>query len=56
MFYKTAMLRTAVRLTPSFAIPFLSQKNIYDHDMLHQNETPEPKTGWDRVRDMYVRK
>lgn len=49
------MLRTAIRLTPTFAFPFFEKRNINDHDKLHNPEPQTVDTGLERVRKMFQR-
>lgn len=45
---------TAIRLTPTFIIPIVSQRNTNDVDNTSRSEDNK-STGWDRVRAMYTK-
>ncbi|XP_072940271.1 complex I assembly factor TIMMDC1, mitochondrial [Epargyreus clarus] len=47
------ILRTAVRLTPSFIFPIIGNHNEHDHDIINMGEPETPKTGFDRVKTMF---
>ncbi|XP_060801249.1 RPII140-upstream gene protein [Amyelois transitella] len=49
------MLRTAVRLTPTFIVPLFQHHNENDYNVLDPTTPNIPKTGWDRVKKMYTR-
>ncbi|XP_013141127.1 PREDICTED: RPII140-upstream gene protein [Papilio polytes] len=49
------MIRTAIRLTPTFAFPFFEKRNINDHDKLHNPEPQTVDTGLERVKKMFQR-
>ncbi|XP_059048348.1 RPII140-upstream gene protein [Achroia grisella] len=47
------MLRTVLRLTPTFIFPIFEQKNANDYNMLNLPVSTVPESGWDRVNKMY---
>ncbi|KAM3962936.1 RPII140-upstream gene protein [Aphomia sociella] len=47
------MLRTAVRLTPTFIFPLIERRNENDHNMLDLPVPIVPETGWGRVKKMF---
>ncbi|XP_028179026.1 RPII140-upstream gene protein [Ostrinia nubilalis] len=47
------MLRTVVRLTPTFIFPIFESRNANDYDMLNK-DTEAPRTGFERVKMMYT--
>ncbi|KPI97994.1 PREDICTED: RPII140-upstream gene protein [Papilio xuthus] len=49
------MIRTAIRLTPTFAFPFFEKRNVNDCDKLHTPEPHTTKTGLERVKKMFQR-
>lgn len=49
------ILGTVVRLTPSFVIPIIGQRNENDTDNINKPNVVQ-STGWDRVKAMYSKK
>ncbi|CAB3243878.1 unnamed protein product [Arctia plantaginis] len=49
------MLRTVVRLTPSFTIPIFRDSENKNDIVLNKNVLTKPETGWDRVKQMYTK-
>lgn len=46
---------TAIRLTPTFIIPIIGQRNVNDTDNTSRSEDIK-STGWDRVKAMYTKR
>ncbi|XP_026729395.1 RPII140-upstream gene protein [Trichoplusia ni] len=57
MFFRSfTMWKTAVRLTPAFSVPiFTAQRNQHDQVLVNSADSIKPKTGWERVKQMYSR-
>lgn len=47
------MIRTVIRLSPSFVLPIFRERNENDYDVLNRPLPGGPQTGWDRVKAMY---
>lgn len=50
------MLRTAIRLSPSFIFPLFEQRNDNDYNRLQKPNTYTPQNGLERVKEMFTKK